>query len=148
MNANDSSTGVDRRDFLKTGAASLASTAVLGASAPAVHVQSQPIEIIFAFGPDDSGTLQPLIDAFNREHEGDIRVRRREMARASDAYYRQLVSDFEADAADMDVFGADIVWTAPLVRRGWVQNQPFTSLAHGECLGIPTPAYCSTGGTC
>ncbi|MEF8796165.1 MAG: extracellular solute-binding protein [Salinivenus sp.] len=87
-----------------------------------MHVNAQPTEIIFAFGPDDSGPLQPLIDAFNREHEGDIRVHRREMARASDAYYRQLVSDFEADAADMDVFGADIVWTAPLVRRGWVQN--------------------------
>lgn len=120
--SNQSSDGVNRRDFLKTGAASLAGVAALGSSAPAVHVQSQPTEIVFAFGPDDSGTLQPLIDAFNREHEGDIRVRWREMARASDAYYRQLVSDFQADAADMDVFGADVVWTAPLVRRGWVQN--------------------------
>lgn len=125
MNASDhssSSSGVDRREFLKTGAVSLAGAAALGSTAPAVHVDAQPTEIIFAFGPDDSGTLQPLIDAFNREHEGDIRVRWREMARTSDAYYRQLVSDFEADAADMDVFGADIVWTAPLVQRGWAQN--------------------------
>jgi multiple sugar transport system substrate-binding protein len=117
-----SPTGVNRRDFLKTGAASLAGVAALGSSAPAVHARSQPTEVLFAFGPDDSGTLQPLIDAFNREHEGDIRVRWREMARASDAYYRQLVSDFESDAADMDVFGADVVWTAPFVRRGWVTD--------------------------
>jgi multiple sugar transport system substrate-binding protein len=120
--SDQSSDGVNRRDFLKTGASSLAGAAVLGSSAPAVHARSQPTEIIFAFGPDDSGTLQPLIDDFNRQHEGDIRVRWREMARASDAYYRQLVSDFEADAADMDVFGADAVWTAPFVRRGWVQS--------------------------
>lgn len=119
---SSSSSEVDRREFLKTGAVSLAGAATLGSTAPAVHVNSQPTEIIFAFGPDDSGTLQPLIDAFNREHEGDVRVRWREMARASDAYYRQLVSDFEADAADMDVFGADAVWTAPLVENGWVQN--------------------------
>jgi multiple sugar transport system substrate-binding protein len=119
---SSSASEVDRRAFLKTGAVGFAGAATLGSTAPFVQVNSQPTEIIFAFGPDDSGTLQPLIDAFNREHEGDIRVRRREMARASDAYYRQLVSDFEADAADMDVFGADIVWTAPLVRRGWVQN--------------------------
>jgi multiple sugar transport system substrate-binding protein len=132
MDASDSASSsceLDRRAFLKTGAASLAGAATLGSTTPAVHVNAQPTEIIFAFGPDDSGTLQPLIDAFNREHEGDIRVRWREMARASDAYYRQLVSDFEADAADMDVFGADIVWTAPLVRRGWVQN--LTRRFHG-----------------
>jgi len=119
---SSSSSDLDRREFLKTGTLSLAGAAALGTTAPAVHVDTQPTEIIFAFGPDDSGTLQPLIDAFNRKHEGDIRVRWREMARASDAYYRQLVSDFEAGAADMDVFGADVVWTGPLVRRGWIQN--------------------------
>lgn len=114
--------GISRRDFLTTGTAGLAGATLLGASAPYVHARPQPVEVLFAFGPDDSGTLQPLIDDFNREHEGDIRVTWRTMARASDAYYRQIVSDFEADAADMDVFGADVVWTAPLVDRGWIRN--------------------------
>lgn len=115
-------TRISRRDFLTTGAAGLAGASLMGASAPYVHARSQPVEIIYAFGPDDSGTLQPIIDDFNRAYEGDIRVTWREMARASDAYYRQIVSDFEADAAEMDVFGADVVWTAPLVERGWIRN--------------------------
>jgi multiple sugar transport system substrate-binding protein len=114
--------GISRRDFLATGTAGLAGATLLGASAPYVHTRPQSVEILFAFGPDDSGTLQPLIDDFNREHEGAIRVTWRTVARASDAYYRQIVSDFEADAADMDVFGADVVWTAPLVERGWIRN--------------------------
>ena len=78
--------------------------------------------LTFAFGPDDSGSLDALIEAFNTEYEGRIRVEYREMARLSGDYYRQLRSDFEVGATEIDVFGADIVWTAEFASRGWVSD--------------------------
>jgi multiple sugar transport system substrate-binding protein len=119
---DDAPSTVSRRDFLKTGAAGVAGATLLGGSAPYVHARSQPVEISYAWGPDDSGTLQPIIDDFNREHDGEIRVSWHLRPGASGARYRQLVSDFEAGAARYSVFGADSPWTASLVRRGWAQN--------------------------
>ncbi len=118
----DTDPTVSRREFLKTSAAGVAGASVLGSSAPYVHAGSQAVEISYAWGPDDSGTLQPIIDDFNREHEGEIRVSWHLMPRASDAFYRQLVSDFEANAADYAVFAADSPWTASLVRKGHAAN--------------------------
>jgi len=119
---DDVASTVSRRDFLKTGAASLAGATLLGGSGPYVHANSQAVEISYAWGPDDSGTLQPIIDDFNREHEGEIQVSWHLMPRASDAFYRQLVSDFEANAADYAVFAADSPWTASLVQKGYAAN--------------------------
>lgn len=114
---------IRRRDFLRAGAAFLAGSAVAGPSvASDRRRRAAPVDLTFAFGPDDSGTLQPLIDRFNAEHEGDIRVTWTEMERASDAFYRQMQSDFEAGAANYDVIGADVVWTAPLVEDRRIRN--------------------------
>ena len=118
----DTASPVSRREFLKTSAAGVAGASVLGRSAPYVHADSQAVEISYAWGPDDSGTLQPIIDDFNREHEGEIQVSWHLMPRASDAFYRQLVSDFEANAADYAVFASDSPWTASLVRNGYATN--------------------------
>ncbi len=110
-----------RRDFLKLGGAGLAGAALLHAPGCAPPAEG-PVEIVFSFGPDDSGTLQALLDAFNDEHQGQIRVTWRVMDRASDAYFRQLESAFTAAAADIDVIGADVVWTAEFAHKGWVRD--------------------------
>ena len=113
-----------RRDFLKRGGASLASAALLPATATtaAPAIIRRQTDLVFTFGPDDSGTLQALIDAFNRAHSGDIRVTWRVMSPITDTYYRHLESDFAAGAADMDVIGADVVWTAAFARNRWVRD--------------------------
>lgn len=116
-----------RRDFLKRSSAGLAGASLLlGATAPMLSAcsssSSAPTEIVFAFGPDDTGTLQTLIDAFNRQHEGDIQVQWRKMPRTSDANFQQLQSEFEAGDTDIDVIGADVVWTAEFARHGWVTD--------------------------
>jgi multiple sugar transport system substrate-binding protein len=111
---------LDRRNVLKMTAAGAAGAAVLGA--PAIVRSQQPFEITFSFGPDDSGSLQSLIDAFNRAHEGRIKVVWREMARSTDDYFRQLVSDFDVGSSDIDVIGADVIWTAEFVANGWVRD--------------------------
>ena len=83
---------------------------------------TEPLELTFSFGPDDSGSLRALIERFNKEYEGEIRVTWREMARDSDAYFRQLASDFSVGAADTDIIGADVIWTAEFVTNGWVED--------------------------
>ena len=118
----DADRSLTRRDFLKRGSAGLAATAVLGpVRSPAEAASaSAPVELTFTFGPDDSGMVQTLIDAFNQIHEGQIHVTWREMPRSSDAYFRALQSEFESDVPEVDVIGADVVWTAELARHGWI----------------------------
>lgn len=117
------SSALSRRDFLKRGGAGLAGAALLGSSpSMAGRSSSAPTDIVFGFGPDESGTLHTLVDSFNRRFEGDIQVRWREMPATSDAYFRELVSTFESGEADIDVFGGDVVWTAELAQNGWIAD--------------------------
>ena len=100
---------LSRRDFLKIGGAGLAGATLLGAAGCGGGGGQQgggPARIIFSFGPDESGTLQELVDRFNREHEGEIQVEYREMSRVTDEYFDALVSDFGAGAVPpIDVIG-------------------------------------------
>ncbi|MFQ5656679.1 MAG: ABC transporter substrate-binding protein [Candidatus Methylomirabilales bacterium] len=109
---------ISRRDFLKLTGMGLAGAALLPASTGA----TQPTEIVFSSGPDESGTVQDLIDTFNEEHLGQVRVTWRKMARESDAHFLELQSAFLAEAADIDVIAADVVWTAAYATRGWVRD--------------------------
>lgn len=116
------SSTLTRRDFLKRSGVSLAGVSLAGTAAPYVHARSAPTEIVFTAGPDESGTLQSVLDAFNQQHEGDIQVRWRTMPSSSDAHFRQLQSEFDAGTAETDVLAADVVWTAELARNGWVAD--------------------------
>ena len=161
----------DRRRVLKAGGAGLLGGAALlgGLTAMGEPLQAQEVtELVFAFGPDDSGSLASLIDAFNGEHEGRIKVSWREMARSSDDYYRQIASDFGVGDVGIDVFGADIVWTAQFAADDWVTDLsgrfadaydsadfltvPLRSARYRDRLwgvpGSPMPACCSIDVTC
>lgn len=123
--------GLSRRDFLKLGGAGLAGAMVLGTAGTIRVARAQSaVDLVFGFGPDETGTLQKIIDNFNIEYDGKIRVHWREMARESDAYFRQMRSDFLAGAADIDVFGGDIVWTAEFAHNRWIQD--LSSLFHQD----------------
>lgn len=114
------SSSLSRRDFIKrSGAGLLGATAAF--SVPAIHTAA-PTEIVFSFAEDDSGTLGPLIEAFNEQHEGDIHVTWRKMPVSSDAYFRRLKSDFIADANTVDVIGGDVIWTAEFARNRWIRD--------------------------
>ncbi|MGC3872595.1 ABC transporter substrate-binding protein [Halomonas sp. GXIMD04776] len=110
-----------RRRLLLSGLG-LGGMAVLGLSPLGAIAADKPEEITFAFGPDDSGSLQALIEAFNQQYEDRIRVRYQLMPRASDAFYRQIVSDFDVESRRIDVFGGDMVWTAAFASRGYVTD--------------------------
>jgi multiple sugar transport system substrate-binding protein len=121
-------TPLSRRDFLKLGGAGLAGATLLGSTALAGcgaggQQGDGPAKIVFSFGPDDSGTLQELVDRFNQEHEGDIEVEYREMSRLTNEYFDELVSDFGAGASPpIDVIGGDVIWTAEFQTNGWLQD--------------------------
>jgi multiple sugar transport system substrate-binding protein len=117
----EAAAAIGRRDALKLGGAALAGTAFVGGVARRAVAQ-ESAEIVFSTGPDESGTVRTLIDAFNQEHGGRVVVRWREMAQETDAYRRQLVSDFGVGSADIDVVAADVIWTAEFAERGWVRD--------------------------
>ena len=83
-------------------------------------IPNSPTEIGFFFGPDDTGTLQKLIDQFNKEHKGLIKVTLKQGSRSSDLFYDQLAEEFNAGQASFDVFAADVVWTAAFAQNEWV----------------------------
>lgn len=116
-----------RRDFLRVGGAGLAGATLLGSGTLAGCGGGQqgdgPANIIFSFGPDESGTLQELVDRFNREHEGEIRVEYRQMSRITDEYFDELVSDFGAGATPpIDVIGGDVIWASEFADNGWIED--------------------------
>lgn len=81
-----------------------------------------PAELTFAFGPDESETLGPIIETFNETNEFDITVEWREMPRESDAYFAVLSDELQAGDSDIDVFGADVIWTGELAENGLVTD--------------------------
>ena len=115
-----------RRAALASGAALLA--------APALAQGARTIT--FAFAPDDSGAIQALVDGFNQSNGEGITVRWRQMDRASDAFFRELRSDFLAGAQDIDVFGADVVWTAELAARDEIRDLTGWARGRGAMDGI------------
>ena len=115
---------LSRRDFLRVGGAGLAGATLLGAAGCGGGQQGDgPANIIFSFGPDESGTLQELVDRFNREHEGEIRVEYRETSRITDEYFDELVSDFGSGATPpVDVIGGDVIWASEFANNGWIED--------------------------
>ena len=125
MNIPEINTRMDsnfgRRKFLK-----LSSLGIAGLSFTQLPLSARTsregTEIVFAFGPDDSGTIKRVIQKFNRQYKGQIKVTWQEMNRLSDQHHRQLVSDFTVDSEDIDVLGADVPWTAEFSRNEWVKE--------------------------
>ena len=113
-----------RRDFLRVGGAGLAGATLLGAAGCGGGQQGGgPAKVIFSFGPDESGTLQELVDRFNSEHEGEIEVEYREMSRVTDEYFDELTSDFQAGATPpIDVIGGDVIWASEFADNGWIED--------------------------
>lgn len=91
-------------------------------SAAPVNIQDTPIRITFGHGPDDSGTIQALIDKFNERYKDEIRVSWKTMSRLSNVYHQQLVSDFNVDSGEVEVFTADVPWTAEFSSNKWISE--------------------------
>ena len=86
----------NRRDFLKMGGAGLAGATLLGAAGcGGGGGGSFNGEVTLGFGREPSGTLQKLIDQFNKQNK-DIKVTWRKMPSDTNQYFDQLRTQFQA----------------------------------------------------
>jgi multiple sugar transport system substrate-binding protein len=111
---------LNRRDFLKLGGAGLAGAALLG-TAGCGGGGSGSGDLIFAMGTDTSGTLQNLIDKFNKQSKG-FKVQFREMPTDTGQYFDKIRTQFQAGGGDIDVIGADVIWPAQFAANGWIAD--------------------------
>jgi multiple sugar transport system substrate-binding protein len=117
---------ISRRDLLtKGGAAGLAAAGagLLGTTPRGRQARAQEaVEIVFSFAPDESGSMENLIERFNEQQRGRVRVRWREMPVESDDYRQELGSEFLVRSPEIDVIGGDVIWTPEFAYRGWIQD--------------------------
>jgi multiple sugar transport system substrate-binding protein len=141
----------NRRDFLKMSGAGLAGAALLGSTACGGGGSGSG-NLIFSMGTDTSGTLQGLIDEFNKQSDG-FKVTYQEMPTDTGAYFDKLRTQFQAGGGNIDVIGADVIWPAQFAANGWLldvtdrfpksdQSQflsgPIKSLMYdGKIYGVP-----------
>ncbi len=111
---------LNRRDFLKLGGAGLAGAALLG-TAGCGGGGSGSGDLIFAMGTDTSGTLENLINKFNKQSK-DFKVQFREMPTDTGQYFDKLRTQFQAGGGDIDVIGADVIWPAQFAANGWLMD--------------------------
>ena len=114
---------LSRRDFLKLGGAGLAGAAMLGAAGCGGSTGTQTkgvTNLVFSFGPDSSGSLQSVIDKFNKQYKGKIQVTYRQMPSDTDSYFNQLRTELQAGASPIDIIGGDVTWPAQLAENGWI----------------------------
>src|ERR687894_2025599 len=112
-----------RGHFLKMGGTGLAGTALLGSGALAGcgGGGAEGDDIVFSWGPDDTGVLPKLISVFNEQSSG-FKVRYREMPSDTGEYFDQLRTQFQAGASDIDVIGGDVIWPAQFAGTGYISD--------------------------
>src|SRR5215213_1194665 len=113
-------THISRRDFLRLGGAGLAGAALLGTAGCGGGSQSSGNEVIFSWGEDDPGVLPGLIEEFNKQNEGNIKVTHRVMPSDTGQYFDQIRTEFQAGGGDIDVIGGDVIWPAQFAANGYI----------------------------
>jgi multiple sugar transport system substrate-binding protein len=113
-------TQLSRKEFLRLGGAGLAGAALLGTAGCGGGTQGGGNELIFSWGKDDTGTLPTLIEKFNKQHEGEIKVTHRQMPQDTGQYFDQLRTEFQAGGGEIDVIGGDVIWPAQFAASGYI----------------------------
>ncbi len=116
------SRGVSRRGFLKMGG--LAGAVVLGgglmAGCGGAESSGGAVEITLGFIPDEAGGLQTLLDRFNEQNRGEIRVNWRQMPASSAEFFEQMQAELQSGRSTMDIIGGDVVWPAQFAANGYI----------------------------
>jgi multiple sugar transport system substrate-binding protein len=75
----------------------------------------------YCTGQDTTGERKDSIDRF-QEANPDITVELVEFPASADEQRNQFIQRQEAQSADCDVFGADVVWTAEFAQQKWLYD--------------------------
>ena len=114
---------LSRKDFLHLGGAGLAGAALFGAAGcGGGGGQEGGNELIFSWGKDATGTLPTLIEKFNEQNKGQIRVTHRVMPQDTGQYFDQLRTEFQSGASEIDVIGGDVIWPAQFAAQGYIAD--------------------------
>lgn len=112
-----------RRDFLRIGGAGVAGVTLTGLAGCGGESQGGGVtELVFSSSVDDTGTAKKLVDRFNEEYKGEIRVQFRPGNADTGQRFDQLRTQFQAGGEDLDVILGDIIWTAQLAAQGWISD--------------------------
>ena len=113
---------LSRRDFLKAGG--FAGAALLGGGTLAGCGRDSGRggsgTVVYAEGPDETGTLEKLLDGFNARYEGEYRVEHRQMPADTGSFLDKLTTELQAGKSDIDVIAGDVIWAAQLAANGWL----------------------------
>ena len=109
----------NRRDFLKMGGAGLAGATLLGAAGCGGGGGSFNGEITVGFGREASGTIQKLIDQFNKQNK-DISAKWRNMPTNTEQYFDQLRTQFQAQDGSLTLIAGDVIWPAQLAANSYI----------------------------
>ena len=128
----------NRRDFLKMGGAGLAGATLLGAAGCGGGGGSFNGEITVGFGREASGTLQKLIDKFNKQNK-DISAKWRVMPSDTGQYFDQLRTQFQAQDGSLTLIGGDVIWPAQFAANSYIVDlsDRFTESMRGKFLQGP-----------
>ncbi|PAD36239.1 ABC transporter substrate-binding protein [Terribacillus saccharophilus] len=77
------------------------------------------VQITYARGTDTTGATDVLVEAFEKEHP-EIDVEVREMPSDTGESHNQYVTMFSGRSEEIDVFDADIVWSAEFGQANYV----------------------------
>ncbi|VEI04263.1 Probable ABC transporter-binding protein DR_1438 precursor [Acidipropionibacterium jensenii] len=122
---------VSRRTFL-AGLGGLGSVAVLSAcgsnsdsssSASPSAAFSGKGPIAFAMGKDTTGTLQQVLDGWNKDHP-DEKVTLTELPESADDQRAAMIRNFQTKSDAYAVVGMDPIWVAEFASQQWVTALP------------------------
>ena len=103
-------------------------------------------DIVFSFGPEDTGIVQTLVDAFNQRNPA-INVIYREMPADTGRYHQRLRTMFRRGGAGIDVIAGDVIWPAEFVSKGWIADlsNRFPQVEQDKFLDVPIKANTRQG---
>jgi multiple sugar transport system substrate-binding protein len=78
------------------------------------------IDIVFSMGWLDPSFWQRVVQGFNRQHQGQIRVTYRNFR--LDRYLNELRRMFGGTGRRIDVIGGDVIWPAEFASKGWIAD--------------------------
>jgi multiple sugar transport system substrate-binding protein len=114
---------MNRRDFLKLTGTGLAGASLLGiVGCGGSDRGSGSTNLTLASYPEEGGTIRQIMDRFNAQNEGSIRVELREMPADVGQNLDQLTTEFQAGSSDIDVVQGSSLWLAQFASNGWLSD--------------------------
>lgn len=111
---------LSRRDLLRLAGMGLSGAAFLGMAGCGGGGGGGDNTLVFSMGQDTSGTLQDLIDKFNKQNKRNFQVKYRAMPTNTGTYFDKVKTEFQAQESNIDVIGGDVIWTAQFAANDWI----------------------------